>query len=72
MTDDEIHTAAADLVARTTAAQGLPAVIDDPGALRRVAVLIAGTEREMTPAGNRGHLNNRSARSHTGRNIVDA
>lgn len=50
MTAEEIHSAAADLVARTTTAQGLPAAIDDPGALRRVAVLIAGSERARPAA----------------------
>jgi hypothetical protein len=40
VTADELAAAAAALIARSRAAQGLPPVIDDPAAVRRIAALI--------------------------------
>ena len=69
MTAGELAEAARQLVERTTTAQGLPLVVEDCGALRRVAVVLAST-RETTPATNRGRLNARSGRSRNRQVVV--
>ena len=48
MSPEEARGAAADLVARSCAAQGLPERVTDPGVLGRVAAIIAAPERTST------------------------
>jgi hypothetical protein len=48
MTPAELRDAAQALVERTVAEQGLPTVIDDPGVLGRIAVLL-GESPAMCP-----------------------
>lgn len=64
----ELAEVARQLVERTTAAQGLPAVIEDETALRRVAGIVSESMRESTPVARRGRSNNvRSGRSRSRR-----
>ena len=48
MITQAIHDAAQALVARTTAAQSIPTTITDPGAIARIASMLATPARDAT------------------------
>lgn len=65
MTAEEAATAAAALVERSRAEQGLPRYVEDPSTLRRVARILV--TREATPVDSRGHLSSSRSSSSTNR-----